>query len=78
MIRKAGATVSNRWLVLALVLGLILGIAQQLRGAHYMSHTLWTAWICWTFGLLVDVACGFHYRRRDSVPQSQSEQKVQA
>ena len=78
VIRKAGATVSNRWLLLALVLGLILGIAQQLRGAHYMSHTLWTAWICWTFGLLVDVACGFHYRRRDSVPQSQSEQKVQA
>lgn len=27
--------------------GLVLGLAQQLRGAHFMSHTLWTGWICW-------------------------------
>jgi membrane-associated PAP2 superfamily phosphatase len=23
------------------------GGAQYLRGAHYPSHTLWTAWLCW-------------------------------
>lgn len=34
------------WLAAALVAGLVLGIAQQVRGAHYLSHTLWTAWIC--------------------------------
>ena len=22
--------------------------AQLLRGAHYPSHTLWSAWLCWT------------------------------
>jgi hypothetical protein len=22
-----------------------------------MSHTLWTAWLCWTTGLLIDGAC---------------------
>jgi membrane-associated PAP2 superfamily phosphatase len=29
------------------------GIAQQFRGAHFLSHDLWTAMICWTvaFGL---------------------------
>jgi len=27
--------------------GLVLGWAQQARGAHYFSHTLWTAWLCW-------------------------------
>jgi len=36
------------WLGIALGTGLVLGLAQQLRGAHFMSHTLWTAWICWT------------------------------
>jgi len=37
-----------RWcLVAALATGLLLGAAQQLRGAHFMSHTLWTGWLCW-------------------------------
>lgn len=31
----------------SLAAGLVLGLVQQLRGAHFMSHTLWTAWICW-------------------------------
>ncbi len=34
-------------LAAALAAGLVLGLAQQLRGAHFMSHTLWTAWLCW-------------------------------
>jgi membrane-associated PAP2 superfamily phosphatase len=42
------------WLAGALVLGLLLGGAQQLRGAHFMSHTAWTGWLCWTVGGLVD------------------------
>lgn len=31
----------------SLAAGFLLGGAQQLRGAHFMSHTLWTAWISW-------------------------------
>jgi len=34
-------------LAAALAAGLLLGAAQQLRGAHFMSHTLWTGWLCW-------------------------------
>lgn len=37
------------WLWAALSSGLVLGLAQQVRGAHYMSHTLWSAWL--SFGL---------------------------
>ena len=37
------------WLALALAAGAVLGLAQQARGAHFMSHTLWTAWLCWTW-----------------------------
>lgn len=37
-----------RALLAAVVLmGLLFGTAQLVRGAHYPSHTLWTAWLCW-------------------------------
>lgn len=29
------------------VLGLAFGWAQMARGAHFASHTLWSAWLCW-------------------------------
>lgn len=41
-------------LTLSLALGLALGVAQQWRGAHFMSHTLWTGWLCWTLSWVVD------------------------
>jgi membrane-associated PAP2 superfamily phosphatase len=43
-----------RWLLGAALAGLVLGLAQQVRGQHFMSHTLWTAWICWTIAAAVD------------------------
>ncbi|MCW8881674.1 MAG: phosphatase PAP2 family protein [Sedimenticola sp.] len=38
-----------RWygLAVGVVLGLAFGITQQIRGAHFISHDLWTAAICW-------------------------------
>ena len=45
-----------RWLAGALAVGLIFGLAQQVRGAHYMSHTLWTAWLCWSTAAVLDAA----------------------
>lgn len=32
-------------------IGLLLGVTQTLRGAHYPSHTWWTALICWGVAL---------------------------
>ncbi len=43
------------WLFGALMVGLILGWAQQVRGAHFLSHTLWTGWLCWTTCWLYDL-----------------------
>ena len=42
-------------LAAAVLAGLVLGGAQQVRGAHFMSHTLWTGWLCWTVGWLCDL-----------------------
>lgn len=36
--------------------GFLLGSAPQLRGAHYMSQTLWTAWFYWAVAAMVDMA----------------------
>ncbi|MFM9900852.1 MAG: phosphatase PAP2 family protein [Polaromonas sp.] len=57
--------VARRWLVGALAAGLVMGMAQQVRGAHYMSHTLWTAWLCWSCAALVDAAVSAWMLRRD-------------
>lgn len=35
-------------LAAVLAAGMLFGAAQLVRGAHYPSHTLWTAWLCWT------------------------------
>ncbi|MDP9894449.1 membrane-associated PAP2 superfamily phosphatase [Variovorax boronicumulans] len=64
VLRRASARAAFIWLGVAVVAGLVLGFAQQLRGAHYMSHTLWTAWVCWVVGFAIDVAV----TRRNQAP----------
>jgi membrane-associated PAP2 superfamily phosphatase len=54
--RQVLPATAKRWLAGAMAVGLVFGLAQQIRGAHYMSHTLWTAWLCWTAAAGVD-AC---------------------
>jgi membrane-associated PAP2 superfamily phosphatase len=34
-----------------------------LRGAHFMSHTFWTGWLCWTIAWLVDTAVRRRHRK---------------
>jgi len=42
-----------RWwgLGFGLGLGALFGVAQQLRGAHFLSHDVWTLMICWLIAL---------------------------
>ncbi len=46
---------ARRWLWGVCIVGALFGWAQLARGAHYPSHTLWSAWLCWC--LCVVVAC---------------------
>ena len=61
--RRSAPVAARRWLAVALGAGLMLGLGQQLRGAHYMSHTLWTAWICWSTGFAIDLLMGVKLNR---------------
>jgi membrane-associated PAP2 superfamily phosphatase len=45
-----------------LLLGLVFGIGQQLRGAHFVSHDLWTLGVCWAVVTLVYAAFGGRLR----------------
>lgn len=62
-------------LILILCTGIAFGLAQVLRGAHYVSHVVWTAWICWTVSALAMARYdGGHYRRhhgRSTVSRSE-------
>jgi membrane-associated PAP2 superfamily phosphatase len=51
--RRTDPAFARRWLLAALASGALLGLTQQWRGAHFMSHTLWSAAICWMSAWLV-------------------------
>lgn len=36
-----------------LILGFAMGWAQMMRGAHFLSHNLWTGWITWAINVMV-------------------------
>lgn len=62
-LRRSVPNTARRWLGAALAAGFVLGGAQQVRGAHFMSHTLWTGWLCWMTGWLCDMAADAVRRR---------------
>ena len=69
-LRRRQPSAARLWLVASLVAGVVLGGAQQVRGAHFMSHTLWTGWLCWTTGWLCDLAASL-LRQRFAFADSQ-------
>lgn len=49
--RDRSRRVANCWLAAGAVLGSLYGWAQMVRGAHFLSHNLWSAVICWLLAL---------------------------
>jgi len=69
--RGVDTRIARIWLVGAIAAGLVFGIAQQLRGAHFMSHTLWTAWLCWAVALATDRGWDAMSRRGVILPEAE-------
>ena len=42
---------ARRVIVGALTLGLVMGLTRQAQGGHFLSHTLWSAWLAWAISL---------------------------
>lgn len=41
------------YLFAGMVIGFAMGWAQMMRGAHFLSHNLWTAWFCIAVNLVI-------------------------
>lgn len=52
--RDTRPRLANVWLYGALGLAWFDGGLQVVRGAHYVSHVMWSIWLCWTLCVLVD------------------------
>lgn len=46
-LRPYAPRAANAWLIASLAFGLALSATQVVRGAHFVSHCLWSAWLCW-------------------------------
>ncbi len=51
-LREKAPRAARLWLSATLLAGFKIGLAQQVRGAHYLSHTLWTGRLCWVIAAL--------------------------
>ena len=54
--RRVDAGRAKRYASVVWAAGLVLSLTQIARGAHYPSHALWTAWLCWSICCAADTA----------------------
>jgi membrane-associated PAP2 superfamily phosphatase len=51
--RERSRRLARASLAIGMIVGLVFGLAQQSRGAHFLSHDVWSAMIAWTVSLTV-------------------------
>ena len=61
-------TVARWWLSLVGAAGILFSGAQVARGAHFLSHVLWSAWLCWALCSIAAAGAGRCFRRRADAP----------
>jgi membrane-associated PAP2 superfamily phosphatase len=52
ILRRVAPRAARHWLGATLAAGLVLTSVQVVRGAHYVSHSLWTGWFCGVLSLV--------------------------
>ena len=52
VLRRVTPRAARRWLAVTLAVGVALTFVQVVRGAHYVSHSLWTGWFCYVLSLV--------------------------
>ena len=56
-------------IVVTILTGLIFGVAQQSRGAHFVSHDVWSAFLVWSIALAL---YAFAFKARLWSPRTES------
>jgi membrane-associated PAP2 superfamily phosphatase len=56
LLRELHPKQARAWLAAVCASGMLFGGTQVVRGAHYISHIIWTAWICWALCTTVTAA----------------------
>ncbi len=62
-LRDSAPIAARRWLLATIAAGAFLGVVQVVRGAHFVSHALWTGWWCWALTIVT-----YHAFRRATRP----------
>ena len=70
---KEAALWTTIWVSCALLFGLGVGWVQQLRGAHFLTHTLWSGWIACALVLLNYSLAKRQPIRYSSVPRNDAQ-----
>lgn len=57
--RECKPQFARAFLVFSLLLGTVMSVVQMTRGAHFLSHNLWSLWMAWAACFLIDVLMRF-------------------
>ena len=63
---------ARRVILGALLLGAFMGLTRQAQGGHFISHTLWSAWLAWAISLGLAAALGIGCRSAAPRPEHAS------
>lgn len=64
------------FLIAGLIIGFGFGWAQMMRGAHFLSHNLWTAWIIWALNTAF-YFCAYRYFPKTTVPKRNEHKRFE-
>lgn len=56
-----------------LLLGLLMGVSRIAQGAHFVSHTLWSAWLAWAVIVALVALCRVDLGRSRPPPAPQAD-----
>ena len=73
--RERSAALARAGLTAGIVTGVVFGLAQQTRGAHFVSHDLWSAFVCWIV-VLTTYTCMFKARLWDRPERSLAREQT--
>lgn len=52
--RDSHARAARVCLMAGVAAGMVMGWSQMMRGAHFLSHTVWSGWVVWMFLAVLD------------------------